>query len=246
MIVRTEHTLTLAGLNPQQNGLRIAHLTDLHRSRLTRDSLLREAVRVANAARPDLVVLTGDYVTDDPADIAPCADLLSRLCARLGVYAILGNHDYGTDGDAMANALQDLGFTLLINKNVTLDGGLRLVGLDDEIMREADVPRAFDGVPENAPTLVLCHNPALVERFSDRVCVALAGHTHGGQILLPYLTARRVRLIRAKRYRQGWFTVGKARLYVNRGVGNVGVPLRFLAPPEVALFTLAAANGERQ
>jgi predicted MPP superfamily phosphohydrolase len=240
MIARTEHVLELPNLPPDWEGRRIVHLTDLHRSWRTSDALLRRAVQIANAADPDLIVLTGDYVTDDPRDIAPCGAILSELKAREGIYAILGNHDYGTDGPAMECALMRAGCTVLTNRSVRLKGGFWLVGIDDEILGRADISAAFEEVPADAYPLVLIHNPALAERFSERACTALAGHTHGGQVILPFVTTWKVRKIRAKHYRRGWFTVGKTRLYVNRGVGNVGVSFRFLTSPEVAVFTLKA------
>jgi len=242
MIEFTEHTVTVPHLPESLRGLRIVQLTDLHRSKLTPDTRLHHAIARANQACPDLILLTGDYVSKERADILPCAQILAPLRARLGVYAILGNHDYYVDGPAVACALERLGFTLLLNRSDRLDNGLRLVGIDDDRHKHTDVKRAFAGVAPTDPTLVLVHNPALVELFSDRTCVALAGHTHGGQIKLPLLTRREVRRIGAKHYRAGWYTVGNARLYVNRGLGQVGVPFRFLCRPEIALFTLIPAD----
>ena len=238
MIEITEHLVAVPHLPPILHGLRVAHLTDFHRSRHTSDSLLRQAVEAANAARPDLILLTGDYVTQDPGDIAPCARILAPLQARLGVYAILGNHDYSADGAAVERHLTELGFHVLLNRSMLLPNGLRIVGLDDDRKHRTDVPRAFREVGTDEPTLVMAHNPALIERMADRECIVFSGHTHGGQVRVPILTKREIRRIGAKHYAQGWYTVGEARLYVNRGLGQVGIPFRLFCRPELALFTL--------
>jgi len=238
MVERTEHKVFFAGLPTSANGLRIAHLTDFHRSRMTHDRLLRHAVALANGCRPDLVVLTGDFVTNRAVDIEPCARILSSLRARYGVYAILGNHDYATDAAAVEHALVHHNIRVLKNDCEMLPNGLRLVGLDDDRGGQTDVVRAFEGIGRDEFTLTVIHNPALVELVSDRNCLVLAGHTHGGQMRVQLVTAWAVRHIGSKHYRSGWYRVGKAQMYVNRGLGRVGIPIRFLSRPEMAIYTL--------
>ena len=237
----TRHSVPIADLPPAQDGFRIAHLTDWHRSFRTPDALLRDAVERTNAERPDAIVLTGDYITDDPQDIAPCGEIIAGLSARLGVYAVLGNHDYGTDGPAMARALEKAGVALLTNRSVELAGGLRIVGVDDDLLGKPSLKRAFADAEANQATFILCHNPAFAEKLADHDAIVLAGHTHGGQVRVPFLTAWKIRKIHAKHYARGWYTLGKARLYVNRGLGNVGFSFRFRSRPEIALFTLRNA-----
>ncbi len=243
MIEITRHAVPVVNLPPALNGLRIAHLTDWHRSFRTPDTLLRRAVELTNAENPDVIVLTGDYVTDDPKDIAPCGEMIAGLRAKLGIYGILGNHDYGTDGPAMSRALETAGVSVLTNRSVTLPNGLQIVGVDDDILGRPNLAQAFEGITEGSPLLTLCHNPAFAEKLTAHPGVALAGHTHGGQVRLPFVTAWKIRKIHAKRYVSGWYTLGETRLYVNRGLGNVGVPFRFLSPPEIAIFTLAEKMG---
>ncbi len=238
MIQRTYHRVALPYLPETLRGLRVVQLSDLHRSRLTSDHLLRQAVALANAAEPDLIVVTGDFVTNEAADIAPCAHIVSGLCAPLGVYAVLGNHDYNTGAQAVERAMTHVGVKFLTNRNVRLDSGLWLSGLDDDRLGRPNVAQAFAGIGPHEPVLALIHNPVGAERLADRACIALCGHTHGGQIRLPILTAQQIRRIGSKRYRAGWFQFGKARFYVNRGLGKVGVPLRLFCRPEVAIFTL--------
>jgi len=241
MIERTEHTLTFPHLPEALQGLRIVQLSDIHRSRLTPDSLIRQAVEVANRACPDLIVLTGDYVTDQQTDIEPCASLLASLSAPLGVYAILGNHDHIAGAQIVARALRRIGARVLINESVLLSNGLRIVGIEDDQPHRWNLHRAFAHCRTGEPTLVLAHNPSQVDQFPEKECYVLSGHTHGGQIHVPVLTAQKVRAIGSAHYRAGWYTVGRARLYVHRGLGCVGLRLRFRAVPEVAVFTLAAS-----
>ncbi len=231
-------TLRIADLPKSLEGATIAHLTDIHRCWSTSDAVLKNAVRITMEANPDLILLTGDFVTENPKDIQPCAEILAPLRARFGVHFILGNHDYTTDAPAMLCALEEIGFHSLINCNICLEGGLWIAGLDDDREGEPFFDRAFAGIPEAATPIVLAHNPAMAEMFSYLDCYTLSGHTHGGQVILPFLTAYKVRIIGAKHYRAGWYDVGKAKLYVNSGLGNVAVPFRLFAPPEIVFFTL--------
>lgn len=241
MIERTEHLVAVPHLPGALGGLRVVQLSDLHRSRLTPDRRLRHAIALANAACPDLIVLTGDFVTRDPADIEPCGHILAPLHAPLGRFAVLGNHDVVAGAAAVERMLARLGIEVLTNRGVRLPNGLWLVGLEDDRHGRPDPVRAFHHVPEGEPVVVLSHNPVGAELVSHRECVVLSGHTHGGQIRLPILTEREVRRIGSKHYRAGWFNIGRAKLYVNRGLGQVGVPLRFLCRPEVSVFTLIPA-----
>lgn len=238
MIEITRHTLRVVDLPEALRGFRIAHLTDWHRSFRTPDALLRKAVELTNAEKPDVIVLTGDYVTDDKKDIAPCGEIIAGLSARLGIYAVLGNHDHGTDGPAMARALEKAGVEMLTNGSAKPLAGLWIVGVDDDILGKPSLERAFKDAEENKQTFILCHNPAFAEKLTEHNAIILTGHTHGGQVRVPFITAWKIRKIHAKHYARGWFTLGKSRLYVNRGLGNVGFSFRFLSRPEIAIFTL--------
>lgn len=244
MIAVTEQNLAVSGLPDDLNGLRVCHLTDFHRGITTPDRTITEAVAAANRLCPDIVLMTGDFVNHNPADIAPIAEMLSELKASGGIYFILGNHDYYTGGEHMKTALLNCGFVSLINRSVCVEGGLWLCGLDDDRDGKPDIDAAFANVPETATPLVLIHNPVVAERFPSRKCVAFAGHTHGGQVNLPLVSDFALWKIGAKRYRSGWYDVGSVKMYVNRGIGNTGVRFRINTPPEVALFTLNAQKSE--
>ncbi len=241
MVQLIRHSLSIPFLPNTAHGLQVAHLTDLHRDSLTQDAVISEAVCLTLETKPDLIVLTGDYVSHRPEDVAPVAELLKPLSAPLGVFGILGNHDFRAGGKRVREALGKAGVTLLNDRSQRLACGLTLVGMTDDIEGDGHYQDAFHGVGRDEAVLALIHNPASAERFSERACAALAGHTHGGQVVVPFLTAWKLRAIYAKRYKAGFYAVGNVNLYVNRGVGNVGVPFRFLARPEVALFTLTGS-----
>ena len=244
MIQTTRHRVIVPHLPASLNGLRVAQLSDFHRSRLTPDGLIAESVARVARESPDLILLTGDFVNDDPADIAPCMKLLAPLIessiASLGVYAVHGNHDVKADLAKLQQALEAGGIVYLCNQSRRLANGLWIVGLDEDWYGMPDVARAFADVPDDAPVLVLAHNPGEADLVANRACVVFSGHTHGGQIRLPLVTKHALKWIKAKHYRAGWYTTGKAQLYVNRGIGNADVPFRFLCPPEVTFFTLEA------
>ena len=237
------HTVRVPNLPKELAGLRVAQLTDLHRGRLTSDDLIRRAVAHVCAWRPDLILLTGDFVDSDPADIGPCMRLIAPLTAACqAVYAVPGNHDAKAGLEQVQTALRGEGIVFLKNQNVRLAYGLWIVGLDEDYHGRPDIAQAFAGMEPNAPALVMAHNPGEADLLTCRACVIFSGHTHGGQINVPFFTARQLRRIKAKNYRAGWYDVGQARLYVNRGVGNTEVPFRFRCPPEAALFILQPAT----
>ena len=236
MVEISRHKILVPALPQELHGFTFVQLTDLHRSQLTRDSHLKHALAAAMDLRPHLFVLTGDYVSDRPRDIAPVAEMLSRLRAPQGIYSILGNHDHHTGGPSVAAALRSHGIEVLQNRSVKLDCGLRLVGLDDDRYRLTDINKSFQEVKQGEVILTLAHNPALVEKLPDMRQTVLSGHTHGGQINVPLLTKGQLKRIGARHYKAGWYEVGEKSLYVCRGLGNVGVPLRLFARPEIALF----------
>ena len=238
MIERTEHQVIVPNLPESLRGLKVVQLTDLHRSHLTSDILIRHAVAMANAEKPDLILLTGDYVTQDPADIIPCGHLIAPLRARLGVFAVLGNHDYTADAPSVVRMLKHSGITVLMNESVEAVEGLWLAGLEDDRHGRPNPGSAFAEIPANKAVIAMIHNPAFSEKIAELACVVLSGHTHGGQVKIPILTTRELRRIGAKHYRAGWYTVGNVLLYVNRGIGKVGVPFRFRCRPEIAVFNL--------
>lgn len=229
------------------DALRVALVADLHAGAPHVDeSRVARVVAAANRARPDLVALLGDYVdTRAPlgSRIEPeaVAAPLGRLEAPLGTFAVLGNHDWNDEGERMRHALREQRIEVLENDAVSVSLGgqvLWLVGLADASTRTVDLATPFGLVPASAPLLVLSHDPDVLPRLPPRPLLALAGHTHGGQIDLPLI---RDRLSPSRHgYDGGVFREGERLMYVSRGVGTSTLPIRVRATPEVVILTLRA------
>ena len=231
----TETVISVSGLPVSLSGLKIGLLTDIHRSQWVLAEDVHEAVRMLMRARPDLIVLGGDYVTrGDRQYVGPSADALSGLSAPYGVFAILGNHD---DDHDMPAALMSRGIQVL--RDARTDLGIRgetlaLAGLRFWTRRFADIQAIVKGAA--GTTILLAHDPRrLTEAVTLRIPLVLSGHTHGGQIVLPGLGA-----IAAQKFPvvAGPARQGNTSLFVSRGLGTVYVPIRVNCPPEVALLTL--------
>ena len=249
------HDLPVRDLPAAFAGLRVAHLTDLHLGRHIPPGYLEAALDAAVGERPDLIALTGDFVHKGYRHVPAVARLCRRLSAPLGVYAVLGNHDFSVRNAlgvrrhqglhrAVADALGAAGVRVLRNEAVRLDrggAGLILAGVDDLWSREADPDAALGGACPETPRVVLAHNPQAVHGFGPhRFDLVLSGHTHGGQVNWPGLG--RVTLGRkARRWAAGLYAHGGGHLYVNKGVG-FGWRFRFGVRPEVAVFTLRPAE----
>lgn len=234
-------TVPVPYLPPALEGLKVAQLTDPHRGNLTPDAIIREAVRQAAAWQPDLVVLTGDYVRWDVADAAPLARMLAPLQPRLGVLGVLGNHDYLYPDQIARTLTERAGVRMLRNRAQELAPGLWVSGIEDTLKGTVDIARALAPVPADAGLLFLTHNPVGVRLVQQRACVALAGHTHGGQFRAPGIAPHYPPGMAGFSQIDGWGSYGKARLYISRGIGCTAFPLRLNCPPELTLLTLRAS-----
>jgi uncharacterized protein len=249
------------------DGLTLVQLSDFHYDgvRLS-DALLLEAITLTNATHPDAVLLTGDYVTDDPTPIYDLAQHLQRLKSRFGSYAILGNHDLcQPDSQRMVtHAMTDAGIQVLWDEVAYPFGSkLALVGLRDYWCTRFNPQPVMDQVPRQIPRIVLSHNPDSAKPLQRwRVDLQLSGHTHGGEIVLPGfgpmvtglrqirknsspllrrwmrpLTKNCDKVVQNWNWAQGLHHVGENLLYVNRGLGT-HLPGRLFCPPEVTVITL--------
>lgn len=232
-------------------GLRVAHLTDLHRGAVVSRAYLAECIAAANAAPPDLIALTGDYLTDHGdgqqqvrAYVRDVAECVAQARARYGVFASLGNHDHWFDAEYVTDALREAGATVLRNENrsVTVNGAaLPVVGLGDLWTEPPEFVRAFAGVGEGF-ALVLMHNPDSFHEWRQPGSqLILSGHTHGGQVNVPLFGPPVVPSRYGPLYAQGWFRRGDAQMYVSRGVGMISPAVRFNCAPELPVFELQPA-----
>ena len=237
----TKHEVFIDDLPRQFEGYRIVFLTDTHVAGFVRRDFYREVVAQTNRIAPDLILLGGDFVTFS-RDIPLLGEqLLDGLEARDGKYAILGNHDYWAGGKEVQAVMEAHGVRFVINKSVTIERNgakLPLIGIDEIYRGEPDVNAAFEGVSAFGPCLGITHHPDMVEELGGRrVDLLLCGHTHGGQIRVPFFGSLVVPSKHEDRYAQGFHRVSGALMYVSRGIGAIP-PVRILCKPEIATFTL--------
>ncbi|MCP4536758.1 MAG: metallophosphoesterase [Chloroflexi bacterium] len=223
-------------------GFTIVQLTDFHLYPLTQLDLVERAVAIANDLKPDLVVLTGDYVWHEAEAVFDLAPALAKLDARHGVFSIIGNHEIWTDLDAIKSAFAAEGLPILENQGLPLTVGqdtLYLAGVDDGWSGHPDLDAALTDLPNGAPVVLLAHEPDLADTFSQdgRVSLQLSGHSHGGQIRLPRVGAILLPYM-AWKYDQGLYRVNDMWQYTNRGIGVTNEPVRFNCPPEITEITL--------
>lgn len=234
------------GLPPAFDGFTIVQISDTHVGIWTKPRHIRQIVARVTAMNPDLVVLTGDYVNRFARNCAPSAESLIGLEAKHGVYAVLGNHDYWVNADAMAKALQRSGVDVLFDERRKITIGkesITLVGLDDEWEGNPDYDKAFKGISADDICIAIAHNPDAVLHLKGKpVALLLSGHTHGGIINLPRIGAIATTTKLDRKYASGMHEINGIKLYVSRGIGLVSsLPFRFRCPPEVPVFILKPA-----
>lgn len=226
------------------DGIRIGHLSDIHVRTGVRHHRLHLAVEMMNAARPDFVVLTGDYVCLSPRPLPELTEALKKL--QMPAFATLGNHDHWSEADQVRAALRKADVDVLTNEHRVLRFGhenLHVVGVDDSVTKHDDPEAAFAGVPEDATSIVLSHDPKSADKLhAYNPALIFSGHTHGGQIYLNKVTPFLSQRIGIK-YLAGFFEVNGALVYVTRGLG-AGIPVRFRAPHEIACLTLRSAQSQ--
>lgn len=223
-------------------GFRVTQLTDVHHSQIVSLNEVRNVVALAQQTKPDMFVLTGDYTTSYRRFIEPCAEALATLKAPEGSWAVLGNHDHYTDPELTTRALERNQIKVLNNANTTLRRGpdaLQLAGVDDWTWNAANFSRAFYGLRNDIATVLLSHQPRVLElEETQNVSLVLSGHTHGGQINLPFLGSPARFAISDLRYAHGLFRRRETQLYVSSGTGVIGLPMRLGVRPEIAVLRL--------
>jgi len=247
----TERDIALVNWPEEFDGLRVAHLSDIHRGPYMPQYVVDQLVELCNALEPDLVALTGDYVYG-PNWLGHRQALrsLGRLRARLGVTACLGNHDwrYRANG-RIARELEDSGIVVLENKHLILEENgrrLAIAGVEDLWAANPRLGKATEGVVADA-MLMLTHNPDVTARVecmegaAIRPSFAMAGHTHGGQVVLPVIGSPHVPCADA-RFLSGLVQLDDFPIYISRGLGMVGVPLRWNCSAELPIHVLRTAS----
>jgi predicted MPP superfamily phosphohydrolase len=246
LVVR-EWRLELPHWPAQLAGLRVGVMTDLHGGapHAGADAIARWVERM-NEAGPDLVLLGGDFadahfIFGGRLAPEPIAGRLAALTAPLGAIAVLGNHDWRHFGMRMWTALAGAGITVLENDSVAIQapgGRFHVAGLADLRSRRPDAVAALARVPPGEPVLMLAHDPDLFPLVHDRVALTISGHTHGGQIALPYVRRPFIPSYYGERFARGHIVEGGRHLVVGAGLGTSGAPIRLLAPPELLVLEL--------
>lgn len=247
-----EHSVRLAGLPKAFEGFRIAHLSDIHIGPFMPAEQIRKFAEICNSLRPDLVALTGDFVIFDPHTARDVVAALQGLRAPFGVFGCLGNHDtWASAEDSLTALFRLIGARILRGEAVRIPAGgewFNLLGVDFQSHHRfgpsAPVARILGNIegliaPDRA-NILLSHNPDTFDRAAELgIGLSLAGHTHGGQLALEFISPQIAPSRLVTPYVAGWFRKPGAQLYVNRGIGTIGVPIRVGAPPEITVYRLA-------
>jgi hypothetical protein len=254
-----ELEVEIPGLDPVFDGYRIGVLSDLHQALLPGLSHTRRAVGEIQRRTPDIIALLGDYGVSFEwsrrisamfysRELRALTPVLRELRAPDGVVALIGNHDYYYDGHAVAGWLGSIGIPVLRNAHVVISRGtarLTIGGVDDSIEGRADIAATFTGSDPEVPRILLTHNPdaVLVPGAAPAPALVLAGHTHGGQIVLPFYGAPiQFARVTSRRAAHGWIPNAYAPLFVSAGVGSQ-IPIRFGSTPDALLVRLRAPRG---
>ena len=248
-----QRPIAINNLPPSFHGYRIVQLSDIHLDEYTEPFFLERIVHKVNALNPDLVLLSGDFITHGSLTFVAgshalrrCAEILTTLTAPLR-YAVLGNHDVAFNGPLVTRALTAHGIPVLINQHLPIERNgdrLWLCGVDDPGTSRPNLDLAIPAKPDG-PVILMAHEPdyaddVLAHPRGPLVDVMLSGHSHGGQIRLPFLGPLILPPM-GEKYPEGLYRLRHLQLYVNRGIGTVGLPFRLNCPPEITLITLNPA-----
>lgn len=237
--------LKLPNLASEFNGYRIVQISDIHRDKWMSTRRLQRIVRLVNQQKPDLVAITGDLVTRNLPHLIPSLTFsLTHLLPKDKTVAVLGNHDYENDTQKIIQALQKSNIVHLGNAVYTLKRGntmLHIAGVDDVQMGKGRLDLVMQQLPKEGTAVLLVHEPdfATVSAATGRFDLQLSGHSHGGQVRLPFMEPP-ILPPWGKKYYLGEYQLGNMFLYTNRGLGMTGLHLRLFARPEITVFTLVA------
>lgn len=252
IIVRQE--IALRRWPEGMDGFTMAVLSDFHYDPYFSEHPLHAAIGMVNGLQPDLIALNGDFVSmrllggherESARAAQPCAELLRQMHAPQGLWAVLGNHDCYTDADVVTDALQAQGIGVLANQSVPIEtkaGRFWLGGVNDVLSGTADVEATLQRRAMGEPAVLLAHEPDFADFVSRYdVDLQLSGHSHGGQVRLPFVPPLYLPVL-GRKYIAGLYRVGELTLYTNSGLGTVGVPVRWNCPPEITLLTVRKAR----
>jgi uncharacterized protein len=215
--------------------LKIAQFSDLHTHGMGRDE--RHALGILEKEKPDLIVITGDCLGNVDGDYRNCEQLYKQFHAPLGVWVVRGNWENDRLVYHERAFYARAGVHLLVNQNASPRPDFALIGLDDSSSGTPRLDRALSGLPTDVYKIALFHAPAYFDQIAGRVNLCLAGHTHGGQVRIPFVKPFWLPK-GCQRFLEGWYEEDGTKMYVNRGLGMSDLPVRFLCRPEISFFTI--------
>jgi uncharacterized protein len=245
----TEHDIVSPSLPAGFNGVKVLHFSDTHLSDYYSLNQLEKLVQTINEQLPDIVVFTGDLIDNFQTykETNKVASILQKIEAKLGRFAIYGNHDHGGYGtQKYREILEDSGFHLLLDETVPIhlptENYITVTGLDDFMLGKPKVEQTLQHLKKENFNLLLIHEPDIADRLAEYpIDLQLSGHSHGGQVQIPFYGPIITPPL-SKTYVEGFYTIPNSnermKLYVNRGIGTVHIPCRFLSMPELTVFTL--------
>ena len=241
-VLVNRYKIPIADLPPSFNGFTLAHLTDIHLGSFVSKSFVEEIVHNTNALRPDAIVCTGDYVigNDTTEEIDSVWPIMSKLKAKHGVYSVLGNHDHHADFNRSLYWLEKSGQDIRHKCKPIYKGKERIIlgGSGDYWYDRLDIDRTFSCSDEKDCRILLSHNPDAIDtQFDTPLSLVLSGHTHGGQVVIPFFGPP-ILPVKNKKYSSGLITTAKTKLFISKGVGCSGLPVRFNCYPEIAVLEL--------
>lgn len=242
-IETTNIDISLPNLPKSFHGFRICHFSDLHLGFFLKVDDLPSLIKLIQSNNPDCICFTGDLFDKDLSDISKTAKYLSQLDVPFGKYAVLGNHDNWGNRKSVQRVWRKANFTILDNKydhlNIQTDS-IYIAGVDDPWVGKPDIQKAIKGIPEDACTILLAHEPDFADEFSQYpIDLQLSGHSHGGQVRIP-LIGSLYTPPHSSKYPNGLYQVQNTRLqvYTTRGIGMTRLPIRFNCRPELTMITL--------
>lgn len=236
------HEIKLALGERAPTKLRALTMGDFHFDPLYEVDYVAKCVTLANSLKPDVIFLTGDYVTGTSDRINEFAGLLAKLSPRSGIYACLGNHDHWANAARITSALETAGVQMLVNQHTRVqcaDGELVVAGLQSVWAGKPEWSQAARGLRKDERAVILVHEPDYAHTLSEdrRIALQLSGHTHGGQVRVPFYGALRLPLW-GRKFQSGFYDLDALKLHVNRGIGTIAIHVRFFCPPEISCFDI--------
>lgn len=246
LIKINHYRLEVESLPRAFNGYQIAHLSDIHLGSMTSDSYIRKIIARTNNLKPDAIVCTGDYVRarNSTAEIDRIWTMLSDLKAKDGVFSVLGNHDHWADTERSLFWSRKTGQDIRHKSKTITRGDSRIIfgGSGDLWEDEAGVDKTFANAQQETCKILLCHNPDTIDSpFTTKISLFLCGHTHGGQVSLPFFGSP-ILPVKNKRYTSGIISTREGTVFISKGIGWTIVPVRFNCYPEIALLELTPAT----